>query len=242
MVMNDVVATEEQEFNHWYQREHMRERLQVPGFRSARRYRCVDDGPRYMAVYECDSVEVLQSPAYRHRLTHPTDWTRKIMPSFRNMLRSACRETWNIGDVTGGAALVIKCKPDTGKAEPARRFIHHVLAGHLSASSSTTRVALWEGDDGITGPATSESALRAGADDRAEWVIFVESLDVDETAAALRNVIAGSRAEEAGLQVGPWSRYRLMCILHSGSGVFPANGEAEDRPPGQGAFPTLSIY
>ena len=95
LVLNDVVGASEEEFNRWYQQQHIPERLGVPGFKTARRYRAVDAQPAYMAVYECESIDVFASKTYLERLANPTDWTKKAMPSLRNMLRSACREAWS---------------------------------------------------------------------------------------------------------------------------------------------------
>ena len=38
-------------------REHLPERLSAPGFLDAARYEALRGGPRYLAVYELDSVE-----------------------------------------------------------------------------------------------------------------------------------------------------------------------------------------
>jgi len=47
MVWADVPANREDEFNRWYNEEHVPERLAVPGFLSAARYEAVrDSSPR----------------------------------------------------------------------------------------------------------------------------------------------------------------------------------------------------
>ena len=58
---------DEDAFNAWYDEEHVPLRISVPGFLSARRYKSVDDGsgPRYLALYELESLGVLKSPAYK---------------------------------------------------------------------------------------------------------------------------------------------------------------------------------
>ena len=58
----------EEEFNAWYDTEHLPERLAIPGFRSARRW---VRGGTYLATYELDSPEVLQSP-YLERFRNQT--------------------------------------------------------------------------------------------------------------------------------------------------------------------------
>src|SRR5690606_2773500 len=98
VVMNDIDPALEQAFNQWYEQQHLDERLGVPGFLRARRYLALDAHPAYMAIYDCASIDVLASCAYRERLANPTDWTRQVMPGFRNMLRVACRESWARGN------------------------------------------------------------------------------------------------------------------------------------------------
>src|SRR2546425_7105892 len=64
MVWTDVPADKEEEFNRWYNEEHLAERLSVPGFLSAARYEAVKGGPKHLACYELESVAVLESGAY----------------------------------------------------------------------------------------------------------------------------------------------------------------------------------
>jgi hypothetical protein len=211
-VTNDVVASYEEEFNRWYQTQHVPERLAVPGFRTARRYRAVGGGPAYMAVYECDSIEVFASKIYQERLANPTEWTRKIMPGFRNMLRSACRETWSSGAGVGGSAIVIQCRPEPGREALARRFVKDRLAPELMQSASLVRMCLWEADSAYTGGASPEALLRGGVDKSADWVLFLESFDLKETASA-----TAAAAQETVLQIDSCTQYRLM---HARCGDF----------------------
>jgi len=210
LVLNDVVEAVEEEFNRWYQQQHVPERLAVRGFRTARRYHAVDGQPAYMAVYECESIDVLKSKAYLERLANPTDWTRKIMPGFRNMLRSACRETWSLGAGIGGAAIVVQCKPVPGREDAARRHIQDGLAPALMQSACLARMSLWEADAEATGGPSPEAILRGGADKSADWIVFLESYDLGKTSAALPAQLAAGAAAESGLSVDSWTRYRLI--------------------------------
>jgi hypothetical protein len=210
LVLNDIVEAGEKDFNQWYQRQHLPERLGVPGFRTARRYRAVDGQPEYMAVYECESIDVLTSKAYLERLAHPTDWTRKIMPDFRNMLRSACRETWSVGAGVGGGAIVVQCKPSQGREDAARRFFKDSLAPGLMQSVFLARMSLWEADAAFTGGPSPEMALRGGSDKSADWVLFLESYDLGRTAPALDAQLSAGAAAETGLLIDSWTGYQLI--------------------------------
>lgn len=59
-----VAADDEEEFNRWYDEEHIPELLAIPGFRSARRLRNSDEPHNYLTIYELESVEVLESDAF----------------------------------------------------------------------------------------------------------------------------------------------------------------------------------
>lgn len=210
LVLNDILETAEEEFNRWYQQQHVPERLRVPGFRTARRYRALEGAPAYMAVYECDALEVLASEPYLDRLRNPTDWTKKVMPGFRNMLRSACRETWSLGEGVGGAAIVMQCRPRGAGRESARRYVEQQLTQERLQSAAMVRASLWEADATTTGT-SPEMALRETADRRADWVLFLESYDLARTRAALPALLPGAAADAAGLQVDAAGHYQLIC-------------------------------
>lgn len=59
-------ADDEAGFNAWYDEEHVPNRLAVKGFLNGRRYKAAEDeGPRYLALYDLESLDVLQGEAYK---------------------------------------------------------------------------------------------------------------------------------------------------------------------------------
>jgi hypothetical protein len=80
MVWADVPAEKEKDFNHWYNEEHLAERLAIPGFLSGARYEAVKGGPKHLAVYELESPAVLESAAYKHVSANPTEGTKRWGP------------------------------------------------------------------------------------------------------------------------------------------------------------------
>lgn len=61
----DIDPEKEDEFNDWYNKVHIPGIVNCPGFISGRRYRSVRGEPRYMALYEIESVEALKSPQFK---------------------------------------------------------------------------------------------------------------------------------------------------------------------------------
>ncbi|KAF3997068.1 DUF4286 family protein [Glaciimonas immobilis] len=219
LAMNDVPKGTDEEFTRWYHQEHLTERLALPGFMRARRYRSVDGQPNYMAVYDCDTVETLASRPYLQQLAHPTAWTQEIMPRFLNMQRSACRETWTIGEGTGGAAIVAHCKPIHGREEGARRFIREELGPYLMENACIVRIALWETNNAVTNVASMERDLRPGNDTVADWVLFIECTDLGQVALALHTHVLTGEGARTGLLLGSWKRYDLIYERHA-AGAF----------------------
>ena len=81
LVLVDVPADKEEEFNRWYNEEHLWERLTIPGFLTGARYVAVSGAPKYLTCYELDTPEAMGSPEYRRQQENPTHWTKRISPS-----------------------------------------------------------------------------------------------------------------------------------------------------------------
>ncbi|MCL4800064.1 MAG: hypothetical protein KJ025_10795 [Burkholderiales bacterium] len=82
LTMTEPAPRDEEEFNAWYDTEHLAERLAIPGFVSARRW-VADLAPgagKYLATYELERPEVLETPAY---LAHVGDnfspWSKRCL-------------------------------------------------------------------------------------------------------------------------------------------------------------------
>ncbi|RKK06228.1 hypothetical protein EBE87_18950 [Pseudoroseomonas wenyumeiae] len=79
VLMHPPTALEE-EFNAWYDTEHVPDRLAIPGFESGTRFHSLAGGaPRYLAFYDLASVAVIESPEYlRVSFDQATPWTKRI--------------------------------------------------------------------------------------------------------------------------------------------------------------------
>jgi hypothetical protein len=87
LVMIDIDPEHEEELERWYNEEHLGERLNVPGFLTARRFMAVEGKPKYLALYDLESPEVMQSAAYK-RIRYASEWTRRMEPRFKNFVRN----------------------------------------------------------------------------------------------------------------------------------------------------------
>ena len=80
MVYVDVPTEHEDEFNRWYDAEHIPERLAIPGVLNAARYVAVRGGPKYLACYEIDRAATYHSERWQYHLDHPTEWSQRMSP------------------------------------------------------------------------------------------------------------------------------------------------------------------
>ena len=94
LTMTEPPPAMEEEFNAWYDDEHLAERLAIPGFRTARRW-VAEVAPgqgKYLGTYELDSPEVLRSPAYLERFNNQTPWSRRCLGKAVVFRRWACEQ------------------------------------------------------------------------------------------------------------------------------------------------------
>jgi len=85
----NVAPEHENEFNEWYNAEHLPQLGAVPGVLSARRYRGSGATQRYAAIYHLANPDVTQSAAWKAAANTP--WTERMRPNFRDLLRLDCR-------------------------------------------------------------------------------------------------------------------------------------------------------
>jgi hypothetical protein len=106
LVMMEPPPALEEEFNAWYDTEHLAERLAVPGFLSAIRYVCISGHPRYLAMYDLETYDVLHSEAYKTvGYDRASPWTKRVTSRVK-VLRYAGRQIVPGGAVTKRSARV----------------------------------------------------------------------------------------------------------------------------------------
>jgi hypothetical protein len=91
MVHTDIPDYIVDEYNAWYDAEHLPRCARIPGVLRARRYtatRCTsgDTGPKYLTVYELTGPDVWESPAALQ--ARKTPWTEKMRSLFSNTRRA----------------------------------------------------------------------------------------------------------------------------------------------------------
>ena len=119
----DVEAGAIEEHDRWHTHEHLPERLSIPGFRRGTRWIATEGGPRYLVLYEVESLCTLASEAYLARLNNPTPWTTKMMPHYRGMNRGLCAVLGSFGFGQGGVAALIRFAAEASPSAPLKRWL-----------------------------------------------------------------------------------------------------------------------
>lgn len=84
----DFSAVAEDEFNDWYDTEHVPERLRVPGFLNASRWIGINNPKHSVALYDLDTVGVLHSPPYLAvGGANGSPWTKRVTSRVKMLLR-----------------------------------------------------------------------------------------------------------------------------------------------------------
>ena len=78
----NIPAEKENDFNEWYNVDHIPALVGVPGVYCARRYVAVEGDPKYLAVYEMTEGRIPKSPEWDK--ARNSDWTLRIRPQLKD--------------------------------------------------------------------------------------------------------------------------------------------------------------
>src|SRR3569832_12130 len=124
----NIDEADEADFNRWYDREHLEERVAIEGFLEARRYVAHAAAPKYLSLYSPTTLGVLDSPAYRARPANQTEGSRRTMAHFMNRLRVGARISISKGTGRGAALGLVRLRPTADNAGAWRDALQEKLA------------------------------------------------------------------------------------------------------------------
>ncbi len=104
-VWMQIPEASEPDLNAWYTQEHLPERINCAGFQTALRYRSISGEPKYMALYDLDTPQVLYSDAYKALQTGATEWTRRIGRTLERNIRHEYELMQTIGEAPVAAGV-----------------------------------------------------------------------------------------------------------------------------------------
>lgn len=176
----DIVPGKEGCFDDWHNREHVIERMSVPGFMQGRRFESVGEpraeGHSYLVAYDAADIGVFESPDYAARLDNPTPLTAGVVPALRSLTRTVYRVEARRGG--GTAAFVRTVRLPSRSAAPADASGLRSAIDDLYAVPGVSSVVLGCPDGRVThfkdktreGQAT-ETLMR----DDYPWIVMIEA-------------------------------------------------------------------
>jgi len=216
-IWHDIKAEGEPEYNLWHTREHMPERLGVPGFERGRRWVDWNLGKhRYFTLYEARTIEVFGSEPYRARLNAPSAWSNRVQPHFTNFVRSACRTVFSVGKGIGGAIATIRVNftPETGKGVFSAKS--HALADEIMQLDGVTSVHIGLAEPTVTRVQTRESELRKLTGEEVfDAVVMVDGIGRRELERVMPRIETLLAAGDAGVTSQESAVYDLAYLLTS---------------------------
>lgn len=180
------------DFQRWHNCEHVPERVSIPGFLAGRRYRVMDNRPRFLMFYEATGPDVFTSPPYVAALNAPTPWTRQALTWFRNPLRTV----YGLAAGAGGpgrfvAPYLRTLRFDLADADATAVFADWVAAA--AAQDGVQRARMWQIDSAGSEVETSERAIYGGGPGRQAFLALIE-FDMPPDEAALPEAAADRAA------------------------------------------------
>jgi len=204
----DIDPSDEAEFNRWYDREHLLERVAIDGFLEARRYIAHQGSPKYLCLYSTATFEVLDSPTYRTVLMNPTDWSKTNLARFKNMIRAIARITISRGQGRGAALGIVRLRPRAGDKDKLRTALRDRL--NPEKLDGIISMHLIESDPALSRPIIVDPPVSdPGSGD---WFVLIDATDMRALSAAITGRLGDVPAPMAAETIST-GVYKLMWDL-----------------------------
>ena len=201
-IWSDVEPDHLTDYRHWLTREHTTERVTTKGFLGVRVFRATRaDIARFFILYELESPEVLDGPAYLARLNAPTPWSQRTMPLLGNFIRGGGVMTARAGRGEGSTIVALRIERLPPKPQ--------AFADALGALDGIAAVQIGTTDLARTSVPTVEKGMRKDEGIFA-GLLIIEALDEAALRGALRE--AAKLAPELG-GIGEPEVYQGMFAL-----------------------------
>ena len=96
VVTMEMDEADEAEFNEWYNEQHLPERMAIPGYVSARRFKLEDgnNALKYLCIWEMVDGSPLQSEMYKDQNAHPTELYLRVNETIKVRTRGLYHQVY----------------------------------------------------------------------------------------------------------------------------------------------------
>ena len=187
------------EYEEWYNNEHLYERLSVPDINIARRFVSLKSNYNYFTSYEATTPKTFFSNEYINKLNNPTKKTKFVMEFvFKDMSRTVFERKVINGSIRGAFCLIIAIKDKLKK---------EVLIEYEKNNRCQEQVysEIWlarEIKDFVT---SKEESLR-GKDNKFESCLYIEFYNENDSIISMKKAKKNFKNAEIGT-------YKLISYL-----------------------------
>lgn len=199
-IWNDITPEGRSNFNEWHPREHMPERVGIPGFRRGRRYIAVEAQIEFFTLYEADAKSVLVGKDYKERLNNPTDWSQRSVGAFRNNLRGICDVVFSKSHVEGAHLFTIRFDAKNGSEDRVKSMLSNDMLAKLADAPEMTGAHLAICDQDMSG--TNTSLQRQRKIGTPNWIVMLEASTSKAAKQAGQSVMAALKSDAKGEIIG----------------------------------------
>jgi len=198
VIWNGIRDDMREDFMEWHPRQHMVERLGIPGFLRGRRCIAIDGAPEFLTVYELRDPEILLTDVYRQRLANPTAWSTATLPAFTDNTRGACRILHSQGYAMGGVMLTLRFTAQAGQGDALIGAVRDEIMPRLAGRSRITGAHFARNDMALTGGNAGNQ--RGRVIHVPDFVVLVEGSDADAVAHAGEELLGDAALQHRGAQ------------------------------------------
>jgi len=179
-----IIPDKEEDYNQWHSKEHMPERISLPGF--LRGYRAMGiEGTnlnhKYFMMYEAKNKEVFVSKEYLERLNNPTKWTKEILSNYISPSRTICSVISSKSIGSGNFILTVRFLDEQFNKNLDLEQLK-VFIGKVTEFKNITGMHFFVGDNSFGQMNTEEKKYRSsqGKQDQViSQAIILEGLKLD---------------------------------------------------------------
>jgi hypothetical protein len=135
----DVAPDQEDEVTEWYIREHIPDRIAVPTYVRARRFKA-RHGAGYVAIYDATSVTGLSHPGYLALLGNISEWGLRMRGAFSGTARGTFRCLASVAAGEGSSIATLRFRASGAEA---RAAIAKDLVPRIAAARGMVAAEMW---------------------------------------------------------------------------------------------------
>jgi hypothetical protein len=201
VTFTEVAPEHEGEFNEWYNREHIDERVFMPGFKRARRYLAADDRApaKYWATYETETVRDLCAPEYMKLLGDQSPWSKKVTALFTKFERFTLDCTVDLTHGFTGAAGLARFFPDAARKDALRKTLAEEVLPEVIKRPGVLGACVLENDLDVVAEGLRAQGKEVPADMQQEWLVIFDTDTPESGDRALQAAFGDDRLASLGL-------------------------------------------